>query len=303
MNRLTCPAHKAPIAVFAYNRPWHTQQTLESLAINEWAAVSELFIFCDGPKRPEDEKAVEEVRRLVKSRQWCGKVNIIERDKNLGLAQSIISGVTEVVNKYGRIIVLEDDMLTSPFFLKFMNDGLEFYKDKERVISIHGYIYPVKAQLPETFFLRGADCWGWATWKRGWDLFEVDGQKLLDEIKNLGLQKEFDINGAYPYFKMLKDQIKGENDSWAIRWHASAFVKDRLTLYPGRSLIYNIGTDASGTHCGTTGVYYTQVSAVPVRITDIPVEEDGYALKEIWRYFRSINPGIMGRIKFVFKGL
>ena len=149
----------APITLFTYNRLWHTQQTIEALRNNELADVSELFLFSDGPKSEADREKVQSVREYLKSVTGFKKVAVVERDRNLGLAQSIISGVTEFVNKYGRVIVLEDDMLTSPFFLRFMNDALEFYKDEEKVISIHGYMYPVKAELPETFFLKGADCW------------------------------------------------------------------------------------------------------------------------------------------------
>lgn len=279
----------APIALFVYKRPRHTQQTLESLAANEGASESELFIFCDGPKRPEDAKAVEEVRRLVKSRQWCGKINIIERDKNLGLANSIISGVTQVVTAYGKIIVLEDDMVSSPYFLKFMNDALEFYETEERVISIHGYVYPIKTQLPETFFIKDTGCWGWATWKRGWDLFEADGQKLLKELEERRLTKKFDMNGSYNFTKMLRDQTQGKNDSWAIRWQASAFLKDKLTLFPGKSLIKNIGFDSTGTHCNVTNSFDVEVTMKPIKIEKISIQENPDGLKEFERYFKSIK--------------
>jgi len=289
MNREknTLEVDLAPIALFVYKRPWHTRQTVEALKKNELAKESELFIFSDGPKSEADKEKVFEVREYVKTIGGFKSVVTIEREQNLGLAQSIIKGVTEIVNKYGRIIVLEDDMVSSLYFLKFMNEALEFYKDEEKVISIHGYIYPVKPSLPETFFLRGADCWGWATWKRGWDLFEEDGTKLFHELKKKKLVKEFDINGAYPYSKMLKNQIKGKNDSWAVRWYASAFLQDKLTLYPGNSLIYNTGLDASGTHCSITNIYDAEISRKPVVINTIPVEENLFALKEIEKYLRS----------------
>jgi len=162
----------APIVLFVYNRPWHMRQTIEALQKNELAEVSELFIFSDGPKSEADKEKVLEVREYIKTIPGFKSVTLIKRERNIGLAQSIITGVTDVINRYGRIIVLEDDMVTSPYFLKFMNEALEFYKDAEKVVCVHGYIYPIEAKLPETFFLRGADCWGWATWKRGWDLFD-----------------------------------------------------------------------------------------------------------------------------------
>ncbi|KKO18108.1 MAG: putative methyltransferase [Candidatus Brocadia fulgida] len=222
----------APIALFVYNRPWHLRQTVESLNKNELAEFSELFVFSDGPKSEADKEKVLAVRKYIKTISGFKSVNIVEREQNLGLGNSIITGVTEIINRYGRIIVLEDDMISSPYFLRFMNEALEFYEDEERVASIHGYIYPLKTLLPETFFLRGADCWGWATWKRGWNLFETDGSKLLYELKKNNLLRKFDLNGTYPYTRMLKDQAKGKNHSWAIRWHASLFLKEKLTLYP-----------------------------------------------------------------------
>lgn len=241
--------HLAPIAFFVYNRLKHTKLTIEALNKNELAAQSDLIIYSDGPKRFSDFYKIFRLRRYLKNISGFNSVKIIESKNNKGLAQSIIAGVTEIVNKYGSIIVLEDDLVTSIYFLKYMNEALCIYKDIDSVISIHGYVYPIKNEMPETFFIKGADCWGWATWKRGWDLFEADGEKLLNEIINNKLSFEFDFEGTYPYTEMLKGQIKGNNNSWAIRWYASAFLNNKLTLYPGKSLIKNIGFDGSGTHC------------------------------------------------------
>src|SRR3972149_7058471 len=183
----------APIALFVYKRLWHTQQTIESLSKNILASESELFIFSDAPKSIEDETNVKNVRAFIRNVKGFKNVTITERGKNLGLANSIIDGVTTVINRFGKIIVLEDDMLLSKYFLQFMNDGLNVYEKEDDVISIHGYIYPVKVKLPETFFLRGADCWGWATWKRSWVYFEANSYRLLNEIKTRKLEFEFDF--------------------------------------------------------------------------------------------------------------
>ncbi|MCC7454410.1 MAG: methyltransferase, TIGR04325 family [Crocinitomix sp.] len=277
----------APIALFVYKRSWHTKQTIKSLQKNEMVKVSNLFVFSDGPKSEIDKEKVLEVREYIKTISGFKSVNIVEREQNLGLGNSIITGVTEIINRYGRIIVLEDDMISSPYFLRFMNEALEFYADEEKVASIHGYIYPVKSQLPETFFLRGADCWGWATWKRGWNLFETDGSKLLYKLKENNLLRKFDLNGTYPYTRMLKDQAKGKNHSWAIRWHASLFLKEKLTLYPGMSLIHNNGNDESGTHCSATDIFNTTIAKKPIRIEHIPIVENESALKVFEDYFRT----------------
>lgn len=285
-----------PIALFTYNRFRHTRQTVEALQKNVLAEESEIIIFSDGPRSAKDEEDVFSVRGYLKKINGFRKVSIVERDGNLGLASSIIAGVSEIVKDYGCVIVLEDDLVTSPHFLKFMNDALERYKDVERVVSAHGYVYPVSTTLPETFFLRGADCWGWATWKRGWDLFEPDGAKLLGELRKRGLGRYFDLNGTYPYTKMLEEQTKRKNDSWAIRWYASAFLQGKLTLYPGRSLIKNIGADASGTHLGKTNIYDTEVSRNQVTVAEIPVEENLLARREIESYLRKVNPGFAARL-------
>lgn len=263
---------------------------LEHCKKNELAATSELFIFSDGLKSEKDKEKVSEVREYCKTVTGFKSITLVKREQNLGLAQSIITGVTDVINRYGRIIVLEDDMVTSPYFLKYMNDALEFYRNEEKVICIHSYIYPIKDELPETFFLKGADCWGWATWKRGWNMFDQDGLRLFNEIKKRKLQKQFDINSAYPYTKMLEDQTRGKNDSWAVRWYASAFLQNKLTLYPGRSQIFNIGLDASGTHCGITTMYDIEILKGPISLKNIPIEENIVALERIEKFLKSAKP-------------
>ncbi|AXR65051.1 glycosyltransferase family A protein [Leptospira mayottensis] len=279
----------APIALFVYNRPEHTRRTIDSLSRNDDADQSELFVFCDGPKSDLNTDKIKEVRSVVKNTIGFKKVTIYEKKINAGLSKSIISGVTELVGKYGKVIVLEDDMITSKYFLTYLNHGLEYYKNVDRVISIHAYRLPFGVKTPETYFLRGADCWGWATWKSGWDLFEQDGKKLLDKLISENLMYGFDMQGSYPYTQMLKDQIAGKNDSWAIRWYASAFLQNKLTLYPARSLVFNIGLDASGTHCDTTHEYDVELSLSPIRIEKIKIEED-VKVRNLYRdYFRKLS--------------
>ena len=274
----------APIVLFTYKRLWHTKQTVEALQKNLYADQSELFIFSDGAKNEKDELKVKEVREYLKTIKGFKKIEIIERDKNWGLANNIIDGVTKVVNEYGKVVVLEDDLVTSPYFLKFMNEGLKFYEDEEKVISIHGYVYPIEG-LPEIFFLRGADCWGWATWKRGWDLFEKDSKRLLEELEKCKLTKLFDFNGAYSYTKMLKKQIAGKIDSWAIRWYATAFLLEKLTLYPGVSLVKNIGGDEAGTHIKSKiSMLDVEISNKPIPVRKIPTVEDREAREKIEDY-------------------
>jgi glycosyltransferase involved in cell wall biosynthesis len=287
----------SPIALFVYNRPCHVRQTIDALLQNDQAAQSELIIFSDGPKTQEASGKVEEVRQYIKTIKGFRRIHIRERKENRGLANSIIDGVTDIVNEYGRVIVLEDDLLTSPYFLKYMNEGLDFYKQDHRVISVLGYVYPVKTSLPETFFIKGAYCWGWATWKRGWDLFEKDGAVLLKKLQDRKLTGEFDCNGAYPYTEMLKKQIIGKNDSWGVRWNASAFLNNKLTLFPGTSLVRNIGNEGSGIHCGTDHVMDVKLAQAPINVNEIEVVEHSSVSKTFEDFFCAMKKSPVTRLR------
>ena len=165
----------SPIALFVYSRPEHTRRTVESLLNNNLASESDLIVFSDAARTPQKREAVDEVRTYLTTVKGFRSVTVHHRPHNFGLAKSIIEGVTEVLQQYERVIVLEDDLVTSPFFLTYMNQALERFANDNRVVSIHGYVYPVRGALPEAFFLPGADCWGWATWRRGWACFNPDG--------------------------------------------------------------------------------------------------------------------------------
>jgi hypothetical protein len=286
----------APIVVFTYNRPEHTLRTLNALLINPLANESDIIIYSDSARTANHNKAVDEVRSYLSDLTGFRSIKVIHRYENFGLAESIIQGVTEVLQRSEKVIVLEDDMVVSPYFLEYMNEALEKFFDDDRVISVHGYVYPVKIELPEAFFLTGADCWGWATWRRGWDLFNSEGKYLLDELVRRHLIQEFDYNGAYPFLSMLKDQIKGANDSWAIRWHASAFLAGKLTLYPGRSLVHNIGTDSSGTHCGDLDNMDAKLSETKIKLNNIAVESSPTGREAFENFFRQSQKKLLNRL-------
>lgn len=288
---------KTPVALFVYNRLEHTKRTVGALKVNLGALDTDLIVFSDGPKTNIETQKVAELRDYLKTIEGFKSVQIIESDRNKGLANSIIDGVTVMIANFGQVIILEDDLVTSPYFLQFMNEGLEKYKDTDEVISIHGYTYGVKDNLPETFFLRGADCWGWATWQRGWQHFESDGAKLLEALTSQGLVRAFNLDGANDCAEMLESQVAGKISSWAIRWHASAFLKNKLTLYPGQSLVQNIGVDGSGTHCYSSTVYDVNVRANPIKIMDIPVEESSAARRAFIKYFKSLKPSPLFKLK------
>ena len=269
----------APIILFVYNRPWHTSQVLDSLAANTEAKDCVLYVYCDGPKNNTDYNVVqkiEETRVIIRNESRFKNIIIIEQSSNKGLANSIIDGVTEVLNTHDKAIILEDDILAAKGFLKYMNEALTVYEKEDNVGCIHAWT-PELGPLDYkefTFFLKGGDCWGWATWKESWKFFEKDGEKLRTLIKSRNLEYSFNRNGTEEFLGMLQDQITGKNDSWAIRWHASLFLENRYCLHPVNPLVKNIGLDGSGTHCVESIVEQNIVDYIPVK--KLPVEESDW---------------------------
>jgi putative methyltransferase (TIGR04325 family) len=263
----------APIVLFVYHRPEHTKQVLNALALNPLADQSILYIYADGPKKDSSADALANIaktRSVIRQEQWCKEVFIIEADTNLGLANSVIKGVTEVVNKHEKVIVLEDDLLTSKHFLQYMNDALNVYETEQQVLSIGALnFFATDKQVPDTFFIPIPDCWGWATWKDRWQLFEPNPQLLLNKLREKGLIEKFNLNGAYNFESMLIDQIKGTISSWAIRWQAVAYLENKLSLYPRNSVTKNIGFGADATHGGDDN--YSK--KIKFAVTEIPVEK------------------------------
>lgn len=277
----------APIALFTYNRADHTKQAVESLLQNEEAVESELYIFSDGPKTEAKREAVEENRKYIRSISGFKSVHIVEREKNWGLANSLIVGITEIVDKYGQVIVVEDDLIVSPYFLQYMNEALEKYKDDERVASISAFLNPIDCVAPETFFLRYFACWGWATWKRGWDLLINDDRELLRRLR--WKKNDFNIGGTGPFYGILYCDKVGLNSSWAVRFYASQFLAGKLQLFPGHSMAIQTGTDGSGTH-GTfaSEVFnFMQLYMQPIRLREVPVEENREMYNAFSRFYAS----------------
>ena len=238
----------APIVLFTYNRLKNTRETVSCLLANREAGESDLIVYSDAPKNEKAAESVKAVRDYLHTVSGFKSVALVEREVNYGLVRNITSGVTEVVGRYGRVIVLEDDHSVSPYFLKYMNEGLERFIGREDIACIHGYVYPHKEPLPEAFLIKGADCWGWATWERAWKIFNLDAARMYGEIVRQGRCKEFDFNGSYPYMKMLKAQAEGTANSWAICWYASAFLQDMYTVYPDRPMVRLNGLSDGGEH-------------------------------------------------------
>jgi len=280
----------APVILFVYNRPEHTSRVLRALEKNELAGHTEVFILSDGPKESADAETIAQIKRvreIISGKFIFKNTVVIESKINKGLALSVTEGVSQIIDTYEKVIVLEDDHLTSPHFLQFMNDGLRVYEKDNNVACITGYTYPVKGKLPQTFFLKGADCWGWATWNRAWNIFEKDGRRLLNQLEYKSLTKEFDFDNSYPYTQMLRDQIVGENNSWAILWYASAFLREMYCLYPGISLVKNIGMDGTGVHSENSGKWDVELAKNRISVEQITVSVNKSAREKFIEYFRS----------------
>ena len=281
----------APIAMFAYNRPEHLRRALDSLSRNSYARESTLFVFCDGPQGDADSKmraSITEVRRIVRSVKWCGEVEVRQSPRNQGLAASIIGGVTEIVERFGRVIVLEDDLVVSPGFLEFMNIALDLYADSSRVMQISGYMVPCLAPLPRTGFFRQTGSWGWATWADAWSHFSDDAAALYEAVLAKGAER-FRVDPCSDRLDALRANVEGSLRTWAVRWDASCYIRGGLTLYPRRTLVTHTGFDGTGTNCGLEGKLSVYGSGrrlkrlIPLRRT---VKEDAMYVYCFRRFYR-----------------
>lgn len=287
----------APIALFVYNRPKHTKRTLKFLQQNELAAESRLYVFSDGAKKSQDEDKVAEVRSIINKIEGFKSVKVIERKENAGLANSVIAGVTQLINDYGQVIVMEDDLVTSPHTLTYFNHALNRYRNEEKVMHIGAYMYPLKeAELPESFFYRAATSWGWATWARAWKNFEPDIEKLMKQFDNKK-KVAFSIDKTMNFWKQMIEFKKGKNNSWAIRWYASIFLKGGLTLNPSQSLVNNIGHDGTGVHSGINDIYNVVINPKPITSFPEVMEENQDAYQAIKSFLANRKGSMMIRIR------
>nr|WP_294870719.1 glycosyltransferase [uncultured Pedobacter sp.] len=287
----------APIALFVYNRPEHTARTLKFLQQNELAAESRLFVFSDGFKSEADEKNVLEVRELLKNIDGFKSVEIVERKENMGLAKSIIIGVSKLIKDYKQVIVFEDDLITSPYTLTYFNEALTRYRDESKVMHIGAYMYNLKdADLPETFFYRAATSWGWATWERAWEHFEPNIDILMGKFDK-SAKSAFSIEHTMNFWKQMEDFKSGKNNSWAIRWYASIFLKGGLTLNPSQSLVNNIGHDGSGIHSGINDIYNVIINPKPITQFPDTIAESPAAYAAIKGFLKNRKGTLWDRLK------
>jgi len=245
----------APVCLFVYNRLIHTKKTIESLKKNTLSSESELFIFSDGPKNEEVIKAVQEVRDYIKSIEGFKKITIINAEVNKGLAISIIEGVKKIINRFGKIIVLEDDLITSPLFLTFMNKSLDFYENEDKVFTISGYS---NIELPnkfkdEVYFSHISSTWGWASWAKEWNSINWEDEYIYKISKDKKLLKQIKRKIGSERVRMLKYQLTGKINSWAVKRLFYQVMENKFTVFPIKTFINNIGHDGSGVHCSVNG--------------------------------------------------
>ncbi len=275
----------SPIVLFVYNRLYHTKQVVEALKNNALARDSELFIYADAAKNHKFIDQVKEVRNYIKTIDGFKKINIIERETNFGLANSIIEGVTTVVNEFGRVIVLEDDLVTSPYFLNFMNDSLNLYRGKQNVWGVGAYMHPVEINNVETLFLPYTTSWGWATWNDRWKYFEREP----DSLKNLLTKKEinrFDLDGVEDLWSQVIKNSNGSIFTWAIFWYATVFLNNGCCVYPYKSLVKNIGFDGSGEHCRPTDKYDIDLLDSPINNFDMNIKVNTKVFVMVKKYLK-----------------
>lgn len=287
----------APIALFVYNRPQHTERTVKFLKQNEFAAESRLFIFSDGAKTSADEEKVNEVREFIQTIEGFKSVEIIASKTNLGLANSVIAGVNKLTKDYGQVIVFEDDLISSPYTLTYFNEALNRYRDEPKVMHIGAYMYVLgNKNLPESFFYRAATSWGWATWERAWQNFEPNIDVLIEQFDHKK-KHEFAIEGTMNFWKQMQDFKRGKNNSWAIRWYASIFLKGGLTLNPSQSLVNNIGHDGTGVHSGMNDIYNVIINPKPITNFPTVVAENTAAYTAIKTFLANRKGSLISRVK------
>lgn len=291
------PTKLAPILLFVFARATHTKQTLDALAANQLAAESDLIVYSDAARNDKEANAVNDVRTLLKSVKGFRSVTVVERHTNYGLARNIIEGVNDVCKRHGRVIVLEDDLITSPSFLSFMNAALDRYEADKQVWHISGWNYPIDTTgLGDAFFLRVMNCWGWATWADRWQYYEKNTHKLIAEFDREMIRK-FDLEDSGVFWSQVLSNQKGLINTWAIYWYATIFKNEGLCLNPALSYVDNIGLDGSGTHgCQDRQTYTTKLDSNKHPNFPSELVESAAGIKRIISFYQSVKPTLPRRI-------
>ncbi len=271
----------APVALFVYNRPGHARRALESLLACPEAAATDVIVFSDGPRGDADEAMVQETRAQVMGVKGFRSLTLRARQENAGLADSIVAGVSSIMAEYGRGIILEDDLILSPYFLSYMNDALRLYADEEKVMHVAGHMFPIKPNwLPPTFFMRQSSCWGWATWARAWKHFSRDSEAFVRDFGPDDIRR-FNLDGAVDYWSQILANQRGAIKTWAVFWYASVFRAKGLCLHPAETLVLNGGFDGTGQNCGVMDMGPQALAERPLEVKKTPLVENPKAMKRL----------------------
>ena len=294
----------SPVVIFVYNRLDHTKKTVEALSQNELALSTCVYFYSDGPKSVEDENGVQKVRSYLRTINSFKKTTIIERDENFGLARNIVDGAGSIFEVYDRAIFLEDDIVTSPTFLTYMNNALEAYKEVKEVWHVSGWGFPIECEIDsEAFLWRVMICWGWATWRENWKSFEKNPQQLKKEFSLEDIRR-FNLDGVHDFWHQVELNLSGQINSWAVFWYATIFKNEGLCVNPYISQVENIGHDGSGVNCGYTRKYRSVVAQYS-HVTDFPVitTENVLAVDEIKKFYVKGRRNLLNRLldKVFFK--
>jgi hypothetical protein len=274
----------APIALFVYNRPAHTRQCLESLQKNDLASQSTLYIFSDAARGAASDEQLEQiklVRELIRQEAWAKEVFIIEHPHNQGVVKNVTEGVNQIIKKFDKIIVLEDDLVLSPYFLTYMNEALDLYQNTPEVMHISGYMYPIGGNLPPTFFFNIPSCWGWATWARAWQYYQIDSQVVYNQLVKQKKIKKFDLDNCGFFRQILEKNIMGSINSWAIQWNATIALQNGFCLNPHISLVQNIGLDSSGENTQANPTWQILKLAQYIEVAPIKLIENQAVRKKV----------------------
>jgi len=295
----------APIVLFVFARPEHTRRTIEALKNNFLADQSDLIIYSDAARNEDERRRVESVRDIISKVSGFRSVSIIERDINNGLSKNICEGVADACNLYGRAIVIEDDIVTSPYFLAYMNKALDRYVNDKEIWHISGWNYPVDTDgLGDAFFWRLMNCWGWATWADRWKYYSKDPDRLISTWNKCHI-KRFNLDGFADFWGQIKGNQSGKIDTWAIFWYATIFEHNGLCLNPSKTLVQNIGVDLSGENCGDAAHFTSESILEEVPGFPPDMEESVLAVQRVKQFYKNFNGSlarkIIRRIKRIIK--
>ncbi len=288
----------APIVLFVYNRLNHTFQTIEALKKNNLAKESDLYIYSDGARNDDDLFQVRLIRNYLKEITGFKNVHVIEREKNYGLADNIIDGVSAIVKIYSKVIVLEDDIITSSYFLDFMNESLDIYEQNEKIMHISGYMYPIDTkELPNFFTLCQATCWGWATWDTSWSKFYNNIDIILKSIKPN--KYSFNLDDTFPFYNQLVANKNRKIKTWAIFWYSTIFLHNAVAIHPKLSFTQNIGHDNTGQNCHDTDFFTANLTKHydKISLTKLELSENLEARESLKVYFKSFKKNFLYRVQ------